>query len=226
MSKHKQIDIIIPFLPIFLPLPTTHIRHVAPSTRPTLLEGKHETQENETKYADFVVEQDLGKSSNDLLGKDFHYQGTSLEVKTKTPSNVTFKVAGSHSPKSDAIAADIEAKYTDAKHGFTFTETWTTSNILKSQVELENHIANGLKLDLTTTLLPEKNSKGAILNAIYKQSGLHTRAALDVFHVRSSRSYVSLLITTTRWNLGPDIHCRYRPWARRIPRWRRGLVQP
>jgi voltage-dependent anion channel protein 2 len=124
---------------------------------------------------------DLGKSSNDLLGKDFPFQSTSLEVKTKTPSNVTFKVGGSRDSKSSIISGDVEAKWSDYKHGLTVTQTWTTSNILRSQVEVDNQIAKGLKLDLSTALHPEKGEKSALFNAVYKQPGLHTRAILDVF---------------------------------------------
>ncbi|KAG8214639.1 eukaryotic porin/Tom40 [Butyriboletus roseoflavus] len=124
---------------------------------------------------------DLGKSSNDLLSKDYPFSGTSLEVKTKTPSKVVFKVAGLRDPKTQGIAGDLEAKYADYKNGLTLTETWTTSNVLKSQIELENYIAKGLKLDLNTSLIPDKGSKSALLNVIYKQSGVHTRGALDVF---------------------------------------------
>jgi len=124
---------------------------------------------------------DLGNSSNDLLGKDYPFQGTSLEVKTKTPSNVTFKVAGARDSKTSNIAGDIEAKYADFKNGLVFTESWTTSNVLKSQLELENYLAKGLKLDINTALMPEKGSKSALLNVVYKQSGVHTRAVLDVF---------------------------------------------
>ncbi|KAG9315738.1 eukaryotic porin/Tom40 [Chiua virens] len=124
---------------------------------------------------------DLGKSSNDLLSKDYPFFGTSLEVKTRTPSKVAFKVAGQRDSKTLGIAGDLEAKYADGKNGVVFTNTWTTANILKSQIELENHIAKGLKLDLTTTLLPDKGSKSALFNVIYKQSGVHTRGVLDVF---------------------------------------------
>ena len=118
-----------------------------------------------------------------MLTKDYYWHGTSLEVKTKTPSNVTFKVAGSRAAKSDVVHGDIEAKYNDFKNGLTYTQTWTTSNILKTQVEVENQLAKGLKLDLNTSLLPEKNDKHASLNAVYKQSGLHTRAFIDIFKV-------------------------------------------
>jgi voltage-dependent anion channel protein 2 len=124
---------------------------------------------------------DLGKSSNDLLGKDYPIHGTSLEVKTVTPSATTFKVAGLRDTKSSAISGDIEAKYANKKNGLVFTQTWTTSNVLRSQVELDNYVAKGLKLDLSTALLPDKGQKSALVTAAYKQPGLHGRAFLDVF---------------------------------------------
>ncbi|KAF8964323.1 eukaryotic porin/Tom40 [Flammula alnicola] len=124
---------------------------------------------------------DLGKSSNDLLGKDFNFHGVSLEVKTQTPSNVAFKVAGSRDTKSELITGDLEGKWSDKVHGLTLTQTWTTSNVLRNQIELDNLIANGLKLDLATSLSPDKGAKTAVLSSVYKQSGLHTRASLDVF---------------------------------------------
>ncbi|EIW72829.1 hypothetical protein TREMEDRAFT_42010 [Tremella mesenterica DSM 1558] len=124
---------------------------------------------------------DVGKSASDLLLKDYPIQGTSLEVKTITPSNVTFKVAGNKDDKSGTISGDIEGKYVDFKNGLTFTQAWTTSNLLRTQLELENQIAKGLKLDLATTLNPAKAAKSAILTAIYKQPSLHTRATVDLF---------------------------------------------
>lgn len=125
---------------------------------------------------------DLGKSSNDLLGKDFPINGTALDVKTATSSGVSFKVALTRDAKA-AINGDLETKYNLKHHGLTLTQTWTTTNVLRTQVELENQIAKGLKFDLATALLPDKGSKSALLTAIYKQPGLHTRAFLDIFKV-------------------------------------------
>jgi voltage-dependent anion channel protein 2 len=123
---------------------------------------------------------DLGKSASDLLLKDYPIHGTSLEVKTSS-FPTTFKVAGTRDAKSAAIAGDIEGKYVDAKNGITFTQAWTTTNLLRTQVELENQIAKGLKLDLATALNPAKSQKSAIVTAIYKQPSLHTRATVDLF---------------------------------------------
>ena len=144
-------------------------------------------------YSPLNPPKDLGKSSNDLLSKDYPFSGTSLEVKTKTPSKVTFKVAGLRDSKTQGITGDLEAKYVDQKNGLVFTETWTTSNVIKSQIELENYIAKGLKLDVNTSLIPDKGSKSALLNVIYKQSGIHTRGAFDIFKVISHSVSSSLL---------------------------------
>jgi voltage-dependent anion channel protein 2 len=118
-----------------------------------------------------------------LLTKDYNTSGVSLELKTQTPSDVSFKVQGHHDSKTDLIAGNIEGKWADKVNGLTLTQSWTTSNVIRNQVELENLIAKGLKLDLSTSLAPEKGAKTAVLNAVFKQSGFHTRASLDVLKV-------------------------------------------
>ncbi|KAJ7128214.1 eukaryotic porin/Tom40 [Mycena crocata] len=124
---------------------------------------------------------DLGKSSTDLLQKDYPFQGYALEVKTKTSSGVAFKVAGSRLAHSNQIVGDLENKFAEKKYGLTVTNTWTTANVLKTQFEVDNQIAKGVKLDLTASLAPNKGgNKTAVLNAAYKQSGFHSRAVLDV----------------------------------------------
>jgi voltage-dependent anion channel protein 2 len=91
-----------------------------------------------------------------------------------------------HDPKSDKINGDLEAKWADKKSGTTLTQAWTTSNVLRSHVELENHIAKGLKLELISTLIPDKQTKNAVIASTYKQPGLHTRQHLDLFKVSTS----------------------------------------
>ncbi|CCO29143.1 putative mitochondrial outer membrane protein porin [Rhizoctonia solani AG-1 IB] len=71
------------------------------------------------------------RSSNDLLSKDLPVFGTSLEVKTKTPSGPVFKVAGTRDNKSAVINGDVEAKYADPKNGLVITQAWTTANVLR-----------------------------------------------------------------------------------------------
>lgn len=46
-----------------------------------------------------------------------------------------------------------------------------------------SRIAEGLKLELLTSLLPSVNEKAAKINATYKKPNVHTVATLDVFKV-------------------------------------------
>lgn len=123
---------------------------------------------------------DLGKAASDLLGKDYPIAGTQLEVKTKAPNNVVFKVDGIRDGKSGQILGNIEAKYLVPKYGLTVTPAWSTTNVVRSTFELENQIAKGLKLDLATSINPETNAKSALFTAVYKQPGLHSRAIADL----------------------------------------------
>jgi len=104
-------------------------------------------------------------------------------------------------------------------HGLTITQAWTTHNALRTQIELENQIAKGLKLDTTTTLHPEKNTKSVLLGAAYKQPGLHARAVLDIFKVRViPPSWFPLYLPflspmLTLFPEGPYIYRRHRSWS-------------
>ncbi|KAL0073418.1 eukaryotic porin/Tom40 [Phycomyces blakesleeanus] len=128
-----------------------------------------------------VAYNDIGKSAKDLLSKDYPVGGVKLEVKTTAINGVVFKVNGQRDNKSGHIVGDIETKYANKPNGLTFTEAWTSSNHLNGKIELDNNIAKGLKLELSTSLLPSIKEKAAKVNAIYKQPNVHTVASLDVF---------------------------------------------
>ncbi|KAJ3288600.1 Mitochondrial porin [Borealophlyctis nickersoniae] len=124
---------------------------------------------------------DLGKQTNDLLGKDFPVGHAKLEINTTTPNGIKFTVIGAKDNKTGAIASELKTKYTDKLRGVTFTESWTTSNILSAQLELADSIAKGLKVDLNASLLPAKGTKNARAGVEYKQDYIFTRTAVDLF---------------------------------------------
>ncbi|KAF9584808.1 Mitochondrial porin [Lunasporangiospora selenospora] len=124
---------------------------------------------------------DLGKSANDLLGKDFPVGQTKLELKTVAPNGVTFNVLGNKDNKSGQINGELKTKYVDYKNGLTITESWTTSNVLNTQIELENKVAKGFKLDINGSFLPNEGKKNAKVGVQYKQLGFNSRAYVDLF---------------------------------------------
>jgi len=124
---------------------------------------------------------DIGKPVSDLLGKDFPIGCAKLEINTLAANGVKFTVNGSKDNKTGFIAGEIKAKHVDKVKGLTLTESWTTSNVLNTQVELQDSIAKGLKLDLNASFLPAVGSKNVKFGAEYKQDFLFTRTSLDLF---------------------------------------------
>ncbi|KAI8820833.1 eukaryotic porin/Tom40 [Fimicolochytrium jonesii] len=124
---------------------------------------------------------DIGKTTNDLLNKDFPLGAAKLEVNTFTNNGVKFTVLGAKDNKTGAIASELKAKHIDKARGVTFTESWTSSNILGTQLELDNTLARGLKVDVAASLLPAKGTKNLKAGVEYKQDHLFTRAFVDLF---------------------------------------------
>lgn len=117
------------------------------------------------------------------MTKEYPVGGVNLELKTSPPGSTSYRVAGSQD-KSGVINAEIEGKYTDKLRGVALTQAWTTSNILRTTIELDEQIAKGFKIEASTTLVPNKGSTGATVSTSFKQPGMFTRAVLDVFKVR------------------------------------------
>lgn len=123
---------------------------------------------------------DIDKSAKDLLNKDFyHLSAGTIEVKSNTPNNVAFKVAGKSSHES-STSGTMEGKYQDKKLGLTLTQTWTTANTLESKLELADNLAKGLKAEGIFSYLPSSKKQGAKLNLHFKQSAFHGRAFCDL----------------------------------------------
>lgn len=122
---------------------------------------------------------DVAKAANDLINKDFYdAAAAALEVKLKTPTGpaVTTKATRPH---DGAISCSVEAKKT-VSNGVTITEAWNTSNVLTSKVELEGHIAQGLKAELFNAFQPDKGNKGQKVSLFFKQPNFHLRGFADI----------------------------------------------
>ena len=66
--------------------------------------------------------------------------------------------------------------------GLTLTQAWTTANALETKLELNDKIAQGLKAEVLTHLLPSSQNFGAKLNLYFKQPNFHGRAFFDVLN--------------------------------------------
>jgi len=124
---------------------------------------------------------DIGKAIGDLLGKDYPTNGIKLETRSMTSNGVLFTCNGFKDSKSGAISGEMKTKYHDKERGIMFTESWSSSNVLSSTVELFNTLSPGLKLEFNGSYNPSTGSKGTKVTAEYKKNGIFSRCNIDLF---------------------------------------------
>ncbi|KAJ1674707.1 Mitochondrial porin, partial [Spiromyces aspiralis] len=128
------------------------------------------------KYSDVL------KPINDLFGKDYPVGVAKLEVKTKTVTGVNFTVNGAQDLKSGAIVGELKTKYADSASGLVFTESWNTKQLVTAQVEAENNLAKGLKLDVIGSSTLDASKYALASNIQYKQDNIFTTAKFDLLN--------------------------------------------
>ena len=67
-----------------------------------------------------------------------------------------------------------------SRAGLTLTQTWNTSNALDTKLEVNDTLAQGLKLEGLFNFLPATAAKGAKFNLYFRQPGFHGRAFFDL----------------------------------------------
>ncbi|XP_009075495.1 PREDICTED: voltage-dependent anion-selective channel protein 2-like, partial [Acanthisitta chloris] len=98
---------------------------------------------------------DLGKSARDVFNKGYGFGMVKLELKTKSSSGVLeFAAAGSSNTDTGKASGSLETKYKVKDYGLTFTQKWNTDNTLGTEVSVEDQLAEGLKVALDTTFVP------------------------------------------------------------------------
>ncbi|XP_004547075.2 voltage-dependent anion-selective channel protein 3 [Maylandia zebra] len=122
---------------------------------------------------------DLGKSAKDIFSKGFGYGILKLDVKTKSQSGVEFTTSGSNNTDTGRSGGHLETKYKMKDLGLTFNQKWNTDNILTTEITLEDQLANGLKLGLDTSFVPNTGKKSAKLKTSYKRDFVNVGCDLD-----------------------------------------------
>lgn len=122
---------------------------------------------------------DLGKEAKDLINKNFHFGVIKLEGKTKTKNGVEFTTEGSHFTDTGNVNGSLETKFKYAEYGVTFSEKWSTDNVISTNISIDDKIAQGLKVDFDTTFAPVTGKKSAKVKTAYKHDHIHTTADVD-----------------------------------------------
>lgn len=122
---------------------------------------------------------DLGKSAKDIFSKGFGYGILKIDVKTKSQSGVEFNTSGSNNTDTGRSGGHLETKYKMKDLGLTFNQKWNTDNTLTTEITLEDQLANGLKLGLDTSFVPNTGKKSAKLKTSYKRDFVNVGCDLD-----------------------------------------------
>lgn len=123
---------------------------------------------------------DLGKSAKDIFSKGFGYGILKIDVKTKSQSGVMeFNTSGSNNTDTGRSGGHLETKYKMKDLGLTFNQKWNTDNTLTTEITLEDQLANGLKLGLDTSFVPNTGKKSAKLKTSYKRDFVNVGCDLD-----------------------------------------------
>lgn len=113
---------------------------------------------------------DLGKAAKDVFKKGFSVGSTKLDLKTKTGNGIALNPV--FEMKDDGIVSSFETsgKVVD---GVTLKEKWSSDNVVKTNIVVEDIIAKGLKCDLEVVVNPASGKKSAVVKAAYKRDAFN-----------------------------------------------------
>lgn len=128
---------------------------------------------------------DIGKACSDLLSKDYNVNESTVEVKTKTPTGVTFTPSATRETKKgeEKFKGSLAAKYLFMA-GLEGEVTLNTSGIVAASLECADLATKGLtaKLDCET---PATGSNGLLsvgkATVDYKQEKLNIKTSYDYY---------------------------------------------
>jgi len=150
---------------------------------------------------------DLGKAAKDLFDKNFHYGFIKAEHKSKTPNGMDITVGGSHND-SGKISGNLEVKYKVPDYGLTFTEKWTTANVVNAELAIEDKLIEGMKQSFVASFEPNTGRKTAQIKNGYKREHLHLNANLDF--TSAMPNITACMVTGYKGYLG-GIHLGFDP---------------
>jgi len=121
---------------------------------------------------------DLGKAASDLINKNYHFGFVNLDAKTTSANGMTFTTKGVHNTNTGAVNGGIETEMSLA-NGVTFTESLGTDNVINSTLSLDDKLANGLKVDIESSFVPDSGKMNAALKAAYTANDM-VNATVDI----------------------------------------------
>jgi len=118
---------------------------------------------------------DLGKKARDLLEKNFPLGHIKLEHHAATRHNVDVTIGGVHALDRGRLTGNVESKLRIPNLGATFTEKWSTSNVLTVDASVEDKFVQGLKNGIEVTYEPISGKRAATITNSYKNNYMNLK---------------------------------------------------
>jgi len=124
---------------------------------------------------------DIGRAAKDLLSSNYPINTFKLEARTFAPNGVSFTATGAQDLAKGLISGEIRTKYVDKANGITFTEGWSSSNVISTQLEVTDQVAKGLRLDLNASFVPNVGQRNAEASIEYWHPFVISKIGVDLF---------------------------------------------
>ncbi|KAF6715707.1 Voltage-dependent anion-selective channel protein 2 [Oryzias melastigma] len=141
---------------------------------------------------------DLGKAAKDIFSKGYGFGLVKLDLKTKSQSGVEFNTSGSSNTDTGKASGSLETKYKMKEVGLSVTQKWNTDNTLATEVSVEDQLAQGLKVGLDTSFVPNTGKKSGKLKTGYKRDYVNLGCDVDfegpIIHAAAVLGYEGWLL--------------------------------
>uniref|UniRef100_A0A3Q1F494 Non-selective voltage-gated ion channel VDAC3 n=1 Tax=Acanthochromis polyacanthus TaxID=80966 RepID=A0A3Q1F494_9TELE len=118
---------------------------------------------------------DLGKAAKDIFSKGYGEYYFSPRSKLLTE----FNTSGSSNTDTGKASGNLETKYKMKELGLSVNQKWNTDNTLATEVTVEDQLAQGLKVALDTSFVPNTGKKSGKLKTGYKRDYVNLGCDVD-----------------------------------------------
>ncbi|KAJ3252461.1 Mitochondrial porin [Chytriomyces hyalinus] len=131
---------------------------------------------------------DFSKDLNDLLSKDFPLGNAKLEINQSTSNGIKVTVNNVKDSTTGKIVSDLKTKYTD-----------------KANVEVQDLISQGFKLDLHGAMRPSAGTTSAKAGLELKQANVFARSSIDLLAKTGATIHTDVVVGSEGLLLGGDV---------------------
>jgi len=142
---------------------------------------------------------DLGKACRDVFNKGYNNGIFKLDCKSRTSGGLEINSGGHHKFDDGKVFASLDTKYKIPDYGLTFTEKWTTNNILTTEVSCADKVAPGLNLSLEASFAPDTAKRTGKFKGTYKITNATAEAVAEGGDEKPSKVTGSVVLGYQGW---------------------------